>query len=101
MWACLLAVLRFLKLLMVRGVAVVETVPVPCLMASQLEGRTIRCAVVYGLVGYDDVPILRLEMTDGTFWEIEADYSAWTRKSESEYPRLLKISKVLRTVRYD
>jgi hypothetical protein len=41
--------------------------------------------------GWDDVPILELETSDGSIFIIEADYGGYTGGSYDEYPRFITI----------
>ena len=42
---------------------------------------------------YDDKPILKLTMEDGSIFEIKADYGGYTGDSEDEYPRFISVIK--------
>jgi hypothetical protein len=63
-------------------------------VANRLVGKTIESVEVKGLEGFDDVPFLILKMTDGSVYEIEADYNGYSGESQDEYQRLIEIREI-------
>ena len=69
-------------------------------LKQELIGKTIKSAKIKKLPKddfgseYDDKPILELEMTDGSTFEIISDYGGYTGNSQDEYPRFIRIKRV-------
>ena len=54
-------------------------------------GKTIKSVKKYKIEGYDDVPYLVLEFTDGTKKTLVSDYGRYTGNSLAEYPSFVDI----------
>lgn len=46
------------------------------------------------IVQWDDKPILRLTMSDGSIFEVVADYGGYTGNSHDEYPRVIYVKEI-------
>ncbi|MDD5338150.1 MAG: hypothetical protein PHG35_01895 [Dehalococcoidales bacterium] len=58
---------------------------------EELTNKTILNAKIIGYQDYDDIPILRLTMTDGSKFDIVADYGDYTGQSYDEYQILISV----------
>ncbi len=64
-------------------------------VADQLVGMTISSAIVKaGNPKLDDREQLRLTMTDGSEFVVNATYGGYTGMSEDEYPQLIHVERV-------
>jgi len=59
---------------------------------SDLVGKTIVSATVYGLEGYSDEPAVTLRFVDGTAATIWSSYGGYDGKAEDEYPCFVGIA---------
>jgi len=60
----------------------------------ELAGKTIEKAWTQKNPDTDDEPYLFLKMSDGSEFEVSANYGSYTGNSEDEYPRFISIKKV-------
>jgi hypothetical protein len=64
-------------------------------MTKELIGKKIVKAEIKGIESCDDKPYLFLTMDDGSIFKIIAEYGRYTGNSQDEYPRFIKIKKLV------